>query len=281
MASFTCGDAAMKLALQHIPQYQAITIRGVMATLWLILLARAMKGLTLRIGRRDAFFLTLRSISEVLSTAVFIAALVHLDLPNLSAIMQALPLAVTLASAIVFREPIGWRRLSAILIGFVGVMIIVRPGLEGFSIWSVLGLATVFWVVIRDLATRKLSRNVPSVMVAVFASVSVTSTYAIVNVAMGWQPMDWHDAIPLVFAAVALLFGYLFSVMVMRVGDVSYTAPFRYTAMLWAMALGWLLFDVLPDFYTIVGATLVISTGLFTMWREKQIRQKAKAAQRR
>lgn len=281
MAAFTFGDAAMKIALKTLPLYSAITIRGVMASTGLIILAYFLKGLTLKIEKRDAIVLAVRSASEILSTLFFLAALVHLDLPNLTAIMQALPLAVTLASALVFREPIGWRRLSAIAIGFVGVMIIVRPGLEGFSVWSMLGLGTVLWVVIRDLSTRKLSRDVPSVMVAVCSSVSVTVTFALVTLFVGWTPVAVADTVPLIYAAIALLFGYMFAVMVMRVGDISFIAPFRYTAMLWSMVLGWVIFGVFPDNYTILGAILVIATGMFTMWRERQLRHKPEAVRPR
>lgn len=272
MATFTLNDTGMKALTQDLPLFQSIAMRGVLTLTGLIGLAYALGQFRLRLPGRDGWFILLRCFAEVVSTVLFLAALVHMPLANLSAIMQAMPLAVTLAAAVVFGEKIGWRRMTAILIGFVGVLIIIRPGPEGFDRWSLMGLASVAFVVLRDLATRKLSREVPSVMVAVWASASVTISALLVTLSTGWQPFTAGQAGLVGFSALALLFGYLFSVMVMRVGDIGFVAPFRYSALLWALLLGWLAFGTLPDGLTLLGAGLVVATGLFTFWRERKIR---------
>jgi drug/metabolite transporter (DMT)-like permease len=272
MATFTLNDTGMKALTQDLPLFQSIAMRGVLTLTGLIGLAYALGQFRLRLPGRDGWFILLRCFAEVVSTVLFLAALVHMPLANLSAIMQAMPLAVTLAAAVVFGEKIGWRRMTAILIGFVGVLIIIRPGPEGFDRWSLMGLASVAFVVLRDLATRKLSREVPSVMVAVWASASVTISALLVTLSTGWQPVTAGQAGLVGFSALALLFGYLFSVMVMRVGDIGFVAPFRYSALLWALLLGWLAFGTLPDGLTLLGAGLVVATGLFTFWRERKIR---------
>ena len=272
MATFTLNDTGMKALTQDLPLFQSIAMRGVLTLTGLIGLAYALGQFRLRLPGRDGWFILLRCFAEVVSTVLFLAALVHMPLANLSAIMQAMPLAVTLAAAAVFGEKIGWRRMTAILIGFVGVLIIIRPGPEGFDRWSLMGLASVAFVVLRDLATRKLSREVPSVMVAVWASASVTISALLVTLYTGWQPVSAGQAGLVGFSALALLFGYLFSVMVMRVGDIGFVAPFRYSALLWALLLGWLAFGTLPDALTLLGAGLVVATGLFTFWRERKIR---------
>lgn len=272
MATFTLNDTGMKALTQDLPLFQSIAMRGVLTLTGLIGLAYALGQFRLRLPGRDGWFILLRCFAEVVSTVLFLAALVHMPLANLSAIMQAMPLAVTLAAAVVFGEKIGWRRMTAILIGFVGVLIIIRPGPEGFDRWSLMGLASVAFVVLRDLATRKLSREVPSVMVAVWASASVTISALLVTLSTGWQPVTAGQAGLVGFSALALLFGYLFSVMVMRVGDIGFVAPFRYSALLWALLLGWLAFGTLPDGLTLLGAGLVVATGLFTFWRESKIR---------
>jgi drug/metabolite transporter (DMT)-like permease len=183
--------------------------------------------------------------------------------------MQVLPLAVTLAAAVFLGVPLGWRRLTAILAGFVGVMIIIRPGADSFDVWSVLGLASVVCVVARDLATRALSPGVASTAVSVWAAVSVTGL-GLVGVALqGWQPVDGREALLILGAAAFLIVGYLFSVMVMRVGDIGVIAPFRYSALLWAIVLGWFVFASLPDTWTLIGAGIVVGSGLFTLWRER------------
>lgn len=272
MAAFTINDSMMKAATQTVPLWQAIAMRGLLTLGPLLAVGWLTGRLQLRMGRRDATIIGIRSVAEVASTLLFLAALVHMPLANLSAILQSLPLAVALAAWAVFGDRIGWRRLTAILIGFAGVMIIVRPGPDGFDQWSLIGLASVAFVVVRDLATRELSSAVPSATVAVAASLSVTVTALTLSLPGGWQGVTWHEGILIAGAASALVVGYNFVVMVMRVGDIGFVAPFRYTALLWAIALGWVGFGTLPDGLTLLGAGLVVGSGIFTLWRERKVK---------
>lgn len=277
MAAFTLNDTAMKAAMQTVPLYQAIGIRGVLATVALVIIGWRMGGISLNLPRRDLCYLALRSVAEVLGTLLFLAALIHMPLANLSAIMQVLPLAVTLAAATFLNEPVGWRRLTAILIGFLGVLIIIRPGPEGFDIWSLMGLGSVLCVVARDLATRQMSGALPSVTVALTAAVTVLALGGIGTVVEGWVPVTAHDLVLIGGAAVALIVGYLTVVMTMRVGEIAFIAPFRYMALLWAIVLGWIAFGELPDALTLFGAGLVVATGVFTFWRERVLKAAASA----
>ncbi|MBE2277818.1 MAG: DMT family transporter [Rhodobacteraceae bacterium] len=271
MATFTLNDTAMKAAMATVPLYQAIALRGVLTTLALVLIALRLGVPALRVPRGDAKYVTLRTLAEVGATLTFLAALVHMQLANLSAIMQALPLAVTLAAALFLREPLGWRRMLAIGIGFAGVLIIIRPGAEGFDRWSLLGVASVGLVVLRDLSTRKMSRVVSSATVAVLASGSVAALGLAGLAVEGWQPLSPAAAAQIAFAAICLVAGYLSSVATMRVGDIGVVAPFRYTALLWAILLGWLAFGQLPDRWTLTGAALVVGSGIFTLLRERRL----------
>jgi len=275
MLAFTANDSFMKAVTQTLPLFQAITLRGVISITALLLIAQAMGGLRLWPARRDRAVIAGRSLAEVGGTVFFLTALTQMPLANLSAIMQVLPLAVALAAAVFLGVPIGWRRLTAILVGFVGVMIIIRPGAASFNIWSMLGLASVVCVVARDLATRALSPGVPSASVSIWAAVSVTAMGLVGAGIEGWQPVSGREALLIIGAAGFLIVGYLFSVMVMRVGDIGVIAPFRYTALLWAILLGWLAFGTLPDTWTLIGAGIVIGSGLFTLWRERALRRAA------
>lgn len=275
MAGFTLNDAAMKAVMQHLPLWQAIAFRGLLTLGPLILIARMTGGLSFRLPRGDAVMVGIRSAAEVASTLLFLAALVHMPIANLSAIMQSLPLAVTLAAAVFFGEKVGWRRMTAILVGLAGVLIIVRPGPDGFDIWSVLGLASVAFVVLRDLSTRKISRQTPSSTVAVLASLAVTASALVLSPLTGWVMPTATDMLLLVAAATFIIIGYNFAIMVMRVGEIGFVAPFRYTALLWALLLGWLAFDTLPDPLTLAGAGLVVGSGIFTLWRERRVRATA------
>lgn len=274
MAGFTLNDACMKAATQSMPLWQTIAMRGLLTLGPLVLVALHQGGLRLRLPRRDYRMIGLRSLGEVVSTLLFLAALVHMPIASLSAIMQSLPLAVTLAAWAIFGERVGWRRLTAILIGFAGVLIIIRPGPEGFDHWSLMGLASVAFVVVRDLSTREMSPAVPSSTVAVLASLSVTVTALVLSLVEGWQAISLHDGLLVLGAAASLVVGYNFVVMTMRVGDIGFVAPFRYTSLLWAIFLGWAAFGTLPDALTLLGAALVVGSGIFTLWRERRVKSK-------
>ena len=275
MAAFTINDACMKAATQVMPLFQAITLRGALTVVGLGAIGAATRSLWPRLNRQDAVALIVRSLAEVGGTVLFLAALVHMPLANISAILQSLPLAVTLTAALVFGDKIGWRRMLAITAGFIGVLIIIRPGGDGFDQWSIMAVGSVVCVVVRDLATRRLSRAVPSVTVAVCAAVSVTIMGLAGSLGQGWVAMDGYGAFTIIAAASALIVGYMFVVMVMRVGEISFVAPFRYVSLLVAISLGWLVFDTFPDFYTLIGSAIVVASGIFTFMRERKLARAA------
>lgn len=278
MAAFTVGDAAVKLVTETLPLFQTIALRGAISVAVLLVIAARAGVLRPVLEQADRRRLGLRTLAEIGATVTFLGALLHMPLANLSAIMQTLPLAVTLGAALAFRAPVGWRRMLAILVGFGGVLLIIRPGSSGFDIWSVVGLGSVACVVVRDLVTRRMSRALPSVLVALVASLGVALLGLAGTVATGWTSVDLREAGLVVFAAVALIVGYLSSVKTMRVGEIGFVAPFRYTALIWAILLGWFVFGTLPDAMTLVGAAIVIATGIFTLYRERRIGRTLAAA---
>jgi drug/metabolite transporter (DMT)-like permease len=278
MAAFTVGDAAMKLVTEKLPLFQTIAMRGAVSVAVLATLAARAGVLFPALERDDRRRLALRTLAEIGATLLFLSALLHMPLANLSAILQTLPLAVTLGAALAFREHVGWRRMLAILLGFGGVLLIIRPGSSGFDIWSVAGLGSVACVVLRDLVTRRMSRALPSVLVALAASIGVALMGLAGTAITGWTPVDLTEALLVVFAAAALIVGYLTSVKTMRVGEIGFVAPFRYTALVWAIVLGWFVFGTLPDAMTLFGAAIVIGTGMFTLYRERRLARALAAA---
>ncbi len=271
MAAFTLNDTCIKATGGAVHLFQLVTMRGVLTTVLIYLLARHLGALRLHLPRRDWALIALRCVSEVGATVFFLTALMRMPLANVTAVLQVLPLTVTLGAALFFGEPVGWRRMLAILAGFAGMLLIVRPGPEGFSIEAAYALAAVVCVTARDLSTRRMSAEVPSLTVTLFAAISVTVFSALASAGQGWVAPGAGQLGLIVSASVLILFGYLLSVMVMRVGDVSFTAPFRYTGLIWALVLGWAVFGDWPDPVTMLGATVVVATGLFTLYRERAI----------
>ncbi len=270
MASFTINDTCMKAVSAALPLYEAIALRGVITTLAIAAIGWRAGTLMLRVAPEDRFWLFLRTIGEIGGTVTFLTALRHMPLANLSAILQSLPLAVTLAAALWLREAVGWRRLLAIGVGFCGVLLIIRPGTEGFDRWSILGVISVGFVVLRDLATRRLSSDLTSVTVAFSASAAVTVMALSVLPFSGWVTPGPREAALILGASAFLVTGYILIVMAMRTGEIGHVAPFRYTSLIFALVLGFAIFGQFPDRLTLLGGAIVIVTGIYTFHRERR-----------
>lgn len=278
MAGFVIGDAISKVIVAEMNQGQLMLVRGLFATC--LIAALAWHRGALKLPRQAAHpMVALRVVSELCATALFLLALARMPLANISAVLQALPLAVTMGAALFMGEPVGWRRWLAITAGFVGVLVIVRPGFEGFTVYSVIVLGSVFFCAVRDLATRHIPGEVPSLLVStVTAGAVAVAGAALVGPLGGWTPMTMEQTGLLAGSAIVLVVGYQFIIMAMRVGEISFIAPFRYTALLWAILLGYVMFSETPDWPMIAGAAIVIGSGLYALYRERKVDAQRPAA---
>ncbi|MDA1155207.1 MAG: DMT family transporter [Proteobacteria bacterium] len=272
MCAFTVNDAFMKSLSGDISLFQAVLLRGIVAIICLTIMCRVMDQLHFNLPRRDWGLILLRTLGEVGGTYFFLTALFHMPIANVSAILQALPLAVSLAATLFLGEALGWRRFAAIAIGFVGVVLIIQPGGADFSSYSIYALIAVACITLRDLAVRRMSVQVPVGFVALIAAIGVTALGAIGSLFITWQPMSATSAMQIGGATICLMFGYIFSVSAMRSGEISFVAPFRYTSLLVALILGMAVFNEWPNVLTVLGASIVVATGLFTLWRERRLR---------
>ena len=279
MAGFTFNDSIVKLLTNDMNVAQVILLRGAVASLLIYLLARQRRALRpLRILLDP--WVAIRVIGELGGTLTFLVGLSHIPLANASAILQALPLAVTMAAALFLSEPVGWRRWGAILTGFVGVLIIVRPGLEGFSPYALMIVGTVIFAAVRDIATRKINAAIPSLFLSTVTAAGVAvAGLVLIGPMGGWSSVSAADFGLICLAACLLLVGYQFIIMSMREGEISFIAPFRYTSFIWALLLGMVVFGEYPDAFMIAGGVIVIGSGLYTLYRER-IRSTAKPAAR-
>lgn len=279
MSGFTLNDAITKFASESMNMAQVMLIRGAFASLFVGLLAWQRGALALP-GSMLQPMVAIRVIGEAGATASFLIALAHLPIANVSAVLQALPLAVTMGAALVFKEGVGWRRWLAIAIGFAGVLIIVRPGFEGFSIYSLLALACVACCAVRDLATKRIPQAIPTLLVSTTTALAMTMLGAALLLPMGgWTPMTGESTAFLALAAVLVVIGYQFIIMAMRVGDISFIAPFRYTALLWSILLGLFIFGDVPDLPMILGASIIVCSGLYALYRERIVGRRKTAAE--
>jgi len=270
MIGFSFNDAIMKLVMVDMGFLQSIFIRGLLVTVVIGLYANrigALKGWRRHMNK----LMILRVICELLGTICFLTALAEISLADASAILQFMPLAVTLGAALFLGEPVGWRRYLAIFIGFSGVMLIIRPDAAGIDPYHIVALGTVLFMVIRDIATKQLSSEIPSMLIAFMTSVGVTLMGLVGALFENWiTPTPTHYG-QLSIAAGFLILGYIGTVMTMRIGDVSFVAPFRYTYLIWAALLSIFVFNDIPDIYTISGSLIVVGGGIYSFWREQRI----------
>jgi drug/metabolite transporter (DMT)-like permease len=280
MASFTVNDAFSKWLTSDIGVGQTMLMRGVLATLILGVLAW-----------RDGAFSALpalghppvigRSLLEVAGTVTFLLGLPHLPLSNASAIYQALPLVVTVGAVVFFAEPVGWRRWLAISAGFIGVMLIIQPGADGFNGWSVLMLVSVGFSAMRDLVTRRVAAGTSTMGVAMLTSALVTLTgAAMIPLEGGLRPVDgWHLG-GLLATGMLIATAYVTLIAAMRMGDVSFVAPFRYVALIFALVIGYFAFNEHPDQWMLAGSAIVVASGVYAFHRERVRAREARDAAR-
>ena len=271
MAGFAVNDSIMKLTFETMPLAQGVAIRGFVATVVLLLCAWQVGALAFRPSKRELAAMVVRSLGEVGGTVAYMIAIANLSLASAGAVLQAAPLAVTLAAALFLGEPVGWRRWSAIGVGFFGMLVMLRPGSEAFDPMLLLPCVTVCFIVLRDIVTRRLSTKVPALFASSITSAMMTVVAAMLIPFEGWVTPSAPIVGCYAGAAIFLIIGYVLSVTSMRVGDVSAVSPFRYTVLIYAVILGYLVFGDVPDATTFIGAGIVISAGLYTLWRETKV----------
>ncbi|WP_068301991.1 DMT family transporter [Pararhodobacter sp. CCB-MM2] len=226
---------------------------------------RALKGAAL-----------LRNISEMLAAMCMILGVALVPLSVVSSILQAMPLAVTLAAALFLGEPVGWRRWSAILVGFLGVLLILRPGTEGFDSLALIPLAAVVFLTTRDIATRKVSPDVTSLQLSGWGFFAVVPGGILLLLIRG-ESMVIPSALDSTFLILNVLVGttaYVMLVLSTRLGDVASTTPFRYARLVFAMLIGVLVFGERPDGWTLIGSAVIVAAGLYTLLREIRLNRR-------
>ena len=268
MTALVCNDAVVKFLGDAIPLFQIMTVRGAFVGIALALMIVATGAWRVRMSGRDWMLATARGILELVGTFFYLTALLKMPIANLQAIIQTLPLTVALGAAVFLGEPIGWRRMLAIAVGFLGVMLIVQPGTDGFTIFALYGLVTVCTMTARDLVVRKMSPDAPPLMVALMAAVAVFVGSLLAALQGPWVAMGSGEIGWIGLASALLLTAYVTGVMGMQHGEISFVSPFRYAALLAALILGLVFFGEWPDWLAMLGAGLVVATGVYTIWRE-------------
>ena len=268
MALFAVEDMFLKWAAADLPVGMVIFVAGAFGAPVFAVMAR-MGGQ--RVLTRAALnpWVILRNLGEMAGTYAYIHALALVPLSTVSAVLQAMPLAVTLGAALFLGETVGWRRWAAIAVGFAGVLVVIRPGLEGFRPEATWVLVTVAALALRDLATRAVPKECTTAQVSCWGLMSVGLLGAVLMVPGGAVVPDSGQIGVLFGALVFGTAGYWAVVAASRTGEVSVVSPFRYARLLFAILIGAFVFDEIPDALTLIGAVLIIGSGLYALARER------------
>lgn len=282
MLGFTLEDTFIKSMTHGLPVAQVLMTIGIGGSLAFALLTVLQRGTLAPLVHRDmrSPAMLARTFSEGVSSIFFVTALALVPLSTVAAVFQATPLAVTAGAALFLGEKVGWRRWTAIFVGFIGVLMIIRPGGETFDVNALLPAITVFGIATRDLITRQLRADIPSTSVSFYGFAALILS-GLVILPFSPEPPAWPQSHEWGLIAGAVVFGvggYYAIVLSMRMGDAGAVMPFRYTRLVFSLILGVIVFGERPDLWTLLGATTILATGLYTFLREAAL---ARAARKR
>jgi drug/metabolite transporter (DMT)-like permease len=269
MALFAVEDLFLKWLAVGLPLGQIVLVSGVLGAPVFMLMARAQgQGIFVKDALHPAVLT--RNIGEMIGTASFVAALAVVPLGTVAAVLQAMPLAVTMGAALFFRERVGWRRWTAIAVGFTGVLLVIQPGADGFQAASLLVLVTVAGMSLRDLAARAIPGHVTTAQVSAWGLMAVSVLGAgMLAVTGGARTVSAGEGLILFGAVIFGSAGYWAITAATRTGEVSVVAPFRYARLVFSMSLGILFLAERPNTLTLIGAALIVASGLYAFARER------------
>jgi len=268
MSLFTANDALLKLASASHPPGQIMGVRGVFAVFLTFGFVVASKQFV-EVRSSLSPLVLLRACLEATIAFLFITCVAVLPLANITAILQATPIIMALIAVVLGIETVGWRRWSAIIVGFLGVLLIVRPGLAGFDAYALLALLTAVLVAARDFTTRAIGAHVPSIVITLATTAGVCLAGFLVGVSEEWRPLGAYD-IGLLAAAAALVTAGNFGIVIaLRGTDISAVSPFRYSNVPLAIFLGFVVFGDVPDPLAATGIGLIVASGIYTLHRER------------
>ena len=268
MALFAAEDMFLKFSAQGLPTGEILLITALFGWAFFAALARA-KGQPTFTATAFSPWVIARNAGEMIGTYAYITALAAVPLATVSAVLQAMPLAVTMGAALFMGENVGWRRWTAIAMGFAGVLLVIRPGLDGFRPAALWVLVTVAGLGLRDLASRAIPAKVSSTQVSAWGTASIVVLGAAM---MPFQttvlPGPWQSAM-LIGAIIFGTAGYWAITAASRTGEVSVVSPFRYSRLIFAILIGAGIFSEYPDRMTLLGAAVIIGSGLYSFTRER------------
>jgi len=268
MALFIANDALVKQVSATLPGPQLIFIRGLMATTLVLIMAQAMghlKNWRLMLNMR----LWIRGSVDAAASLTYLTAVFHLPLGNATAINLASPLFITVFAIVFFKEQVTLQRGLLILLGFFGVLLVVQPSSEGFNVYAWIAVLATLFHAMRDTLTRAIGLHVPALLITLSTAVSVALASGGITLTQTWTPVDSVSLALLFGASLFLSMAYYLVIVAMRAGEMSLVAPFRYSGLLFALLIGYVVWDEVPNVLGWAGIFLLAISGLLILRSER------------
>ena len=273
MGGFAIEDLFIKLLSTHVPVSEILIFLGFGGTIIFLIVARATQAPVLQ---RELLTrpVIIRTICELFGTLFFVSAIALTPLSSAASILQATPLVVTIGAAVFLGEKVGYRRWTAVLIGFVGVLLILHPGLDNFMLASLLAVIAVLFLAARDLATRTMRVELSTVTISIYGFFA-SGVAGIIAIPF-YPAMVIPTSIEIIYlfaASFVGVFAYYSIVRATRDGDMSVISPFRYSRIVFAMFLSITILSERPDSLTFIGAGIIVASGIYTFIREARLQK--------
>ena len=273
MAGFAFEDLFIKMLSAYFPISEVIMILGFTGSIVFLIIAIFQKAPIIHKDLLDKYVI-MRTICELLGAVFFVTAIALTPLSSASAILQITPLLVTIGAVIFFREKVGWRRWSAVFVGFMGVLLILRPGFGGFMPASIFALLGSVFLAARDLSTRAMKVDLPSVTIALYAFIAFgISGILIIPFNSPMVIPSLNQIMYFIGASTFGVFAYYSLVISSRIGEMSVISPFRYSRIVFAMLLAIIILGERPDSFTLIGAAIIVLSGMYTFVRENLLKK--------
>jgi drug/metabolite transporter (DMT)-like permease len=268
MALFCVSDAILKGLFQRLPIGEVMALRGA-AVILVILAVQGARGRLPPVAACLDRTTVVRALVELAVATAFFLALREIPLANATTLIFASPILMTALATVVLGETVGLRRWSAVIVGFLGVLLVTSPGAEGWQPAALWALLAAFLVAIRDLMTRFIPSHVDAGAVALTTAAVVTAG-GLTTLPFAWLTPTASELALIGIGALLIATAYATIVMTFRMGEMSFVAPFRYVSIPLAMLVGWLGFGDVPGWNMLAGAAVIVASGLFIFHRERR-----------
>jgi drug/metabolite transporter (DMT)-like permease len=266
MVAYVIGDVLVKTLGQTYPVVEVIFWRSCVIACGFGLFLAVRRKLFSKHFLKPA--LLARCTFDCINTFSFVAALVHIDLAEIYAILLTAPFLMTILAVIFLKERVGWRRWLAIVGGFAGALLIIKPSTQAFNYWAAVGFLAALAAALRDFITTKIHPATSSFEVTFASAVFTAPVGLLLSIGQIWEPIAIHDRFLLLALAMASLTGTVLLVHACRIGPLYIAAAFRFTLLVWGGVAGYFVFHNIPDYWSLLGAAIIVICGLYVFYRE-------------